>query len=97
MPHQALDGVEIHPSFQQMGGKSVTKSMEPTGLGNSGPFFGSLENEVRRFTGKRLGAIPAGKEPGSRAIDPPIGPQSLQEVWREQGFAIFLALVLLNP
>jgi hypothetical protein len=23
MPHQALDGVEIHPGFQEMGGKGV--------------------------------------------------------------------------
>ena len=94
MPHQALDGVEIHPGFQQMGGKSVAKSMEPTGLGHPGPVFGSRENEVRRFPGERLRAIPAGQEPGSRAIDPPIGPQILQKAWREQGFAIFLALAL---
>ena len=71
--------------------------MEHTGLDNPCPVFGSLENEVGRFPGERLGAIPAGKEPGSRAIDPPIGPQILQEAWREQGFAIFLALALRHP
>src|SRR5215470_1990835 len=80
-----------------MGGKSMAKYMEPTGLGNPGPVLGSLENEVRRFPGERLGAVSAGKEPGIRAIDPPIGPQILQEAWRQQGFAIFLALALCHP
>ena len=71
--------------------------MEPSGLDNPCPFFGPLENEVRRFTGERLSAIPARKEPGSRAIDAPRRPQILQEAWREQGFAIFLALALGHP
>ncbi len=68
--------------------------MQPTGLGNPCPVFGPLENEVRGFTGEWLGAIPAGKEPGSRAIDAPIRPQVLQEAWGEQGFTVFLALAL---
>ncbi len=25
MPHQALDGVEIHPGFQEMGGEGVAE------------------------------------------------------------------------
>ena len=70
--------------------------MQPTWLGNACPVFGPLENEVGRFAGERLGTIPAGKEPGSRAIDAPIGPQVLQEAEGEQGFAIFLALALFN-
>jgi len=71
--------------------------MEPSGLDNPCPVFGPLENEVGGFTGEWLGAIPAGKEPGSRAVDAPILPQVLQEAWGEQGFAIFLALALGHP
>jgi hypothetical protein len=70
--------------------------MQPTRLGNPCAVFGSLENKGGGFSGERLRALPAGKEPGIRAIDAPIGPQVLQEAWGEQGFAIFLALALVN-
>ena len=80
MPHQALDGVEIPPRFQEMRGEGVTKYMQPTRLGNPCTIFGPLEHEVGGFTGEWLGAIPAGKKPGSRAIDALRGPQGLQEV-----------------
>jgi hypothetical protein len=74
MAHQTLDGVEIHPGFSEMGRARVTQEMQPPGLGNPGTLFCALENQVRRFEGERLGAIPAGKEPGSRTIDAPIRP-----------------------
>ena len=48
MAEQALDGVDIDPGFQQMGGKSVAQGMNTTATFDASRFAGGLVTALYR-------------------------------------------------
>src|SRR5712692_8649377 len=93
---QALDGVEIDPTFKQMRRETMTKRVNAAWLREA---RATLRRQIRLLqTGRihRLRRVLAssGKQPVGGALDFPVRAQGLEQTRREQGVSILAALPL---
>ncbi len=66
-----MDGAEVDPCFQQMGGEAVAQQVNATGLADSGPSFGLLEDLFGGPGADGLARFLPRKEPPGETTDFP--------------------------
>jgi len=93
---QELDRVQIHPGFQQMGGKAMAPRMDALAVGDPRAPLGVVGDLLRGGDGQGLGAVLSHKEPRRRAIELPVGAQFGQQTDRQQSVAVFASFALMN-
>jgi len=76
---QELDGMQIHPGFQQMRGKTMPSCMDPFAVGDPRTLLGVGVDLLRGGDGQGLGAVVARKEPQRGAVEVPVGAQFGQQ------------------
>lgn len=96
MAEQALDGVQIGSSFQQMRREGVTKRVDPSLLGDPRPLLGTHVEALGARDADGTGDATGGKQPGEGAIDLPVAPEFLEEPLGQEGVAILRALALVH-
>ena len=80
MAEQALDRMQVHASFQQVGRKRVPQRMNATGLRDAGATLRRLIRPLQAGRIQRLRPPWGGKQPGRRVRDSPVRAQLLEQV-----------------
>ena len=75
---QALDGVDIDPGFQQMGGKSVAQGVNATTALNASGAAGGMVNALGGRVVEWSIAAVIGKQPALGASDSPVQAQRFE-------------------
>jgi hypothetical protein len=96
MTHEELNRSEIHPTFKKMGSETVTQHVDTSLLGDSGLCFGFVEGPTDSGFTEGAAFVFSEEKPGHGTILLPVVTQMEQEVFREDGIAVFFSLSLFN-
>ena len=98
MPHQPLDGVDVHSGFQQVGGEGMPQAVDAAVLADAGAALGRVEDLLRRGDADGLVELAGGaKQPRLGPLRRPVATQLAQQARGQQRVAILGTLALLHP
>jgi hypothetical protein len=89
---QDLNGTEIHARFQQVRCKGVPQRVRMNRFGNAGVLCGFLAGREDGLARDRLSKFSAGEQPILGSPPAPVDPQQLQQLGRQQGLPVLVAL-----
>jgi hypothetical protein len=82
--HEPLDDRQFDPRFQQVGGETVAQTVNSATIRQLSPLDCAPEPALSRAGRQRTrGILRRRKQPGLRAVDPPISAQLLEQAGRE--------------